>query len=113
LETAPTFRLRNAGEYAHAAAGEIEEAIGREERPDVLMMAWPYMDEMAIRALRAFKGDRLVYVGDGSGGCTANDGFHDEVDTYWERSGVVGIPQWEGIHDGMYLYQRAAPKPRP
>lgn len=42
-----------------------------------LMLCWPpYDDSMAQRALALYRGARVVYIGEGAGGCTGDDGFH-------------------------------------
>lgn len=88
----------------------------------VLMFNWPgYMDAWPTWCLRAFKGSRVIYIGEGSGGCTADNDFHEELQENWrhidnidtmssnvaaEGSWYHDIPQWAGIHDSMHLYVR-------
>ena len=75
--------------------------------PDVLMMIWPPYDRpVAKDALDAFKGNKFIYVGEGSGGCTGTDDFHDQLEEEWDESEVIHIPQWEHIHDNLFLYTR-------
>ena len=74
---------------------------------DVLLLIWPpYEDSMAIECLREFGGNFLVYIGEGNGGCTANDAFHDCLDEQWEEIDCLSIKQWNGIHDHLMLYTR-------
>lgn len=79
------------------------------QHPDAtLLLCWPPMGEpMAYCALREFQGQHVAYVGEGGGGCTGDDEFHDWLDRHWTLSTVVGIPQWNGIHDRLFLYRRA------
>src|SRR5258708_22788797 len=44
------------------------------KHPDrALFLCWPpYEDEMAYHTLQAYQGQRLVYIGEGEGGCTAD-----------------------------------------
>jgi len=73
----------------------------------VLMMVWPpYDSPMATEALKAFKGNKLIYVGEGHGGCTGNDCFFDILYDNWELIEKVHIKQWYGLHDSLYLYVR-------
>lgn len=100
-----------------------------------LLLVWPPMSDMAAMAANEFwhrGGERLIYVGEGPGGCTADDIFfarlgeepwcrrcdwpdsdtsepHDcpkQVTQRWRRVEAVYIPQWEGIHDALFVYER-------
>lgn len=74
---------------------------------DVLMLIWPpYNDPLANNALKSFKGSSLIYIGEGSYGCTGDDNFHCALDNEWEEVEEVDIPQWAGLHDRMYFYNR-------
>lgn len=73
----------------------------------VLMMCWPpYNEPVAAEALAAFKGDRVVYIGEGEGGCTGDDTLHKAFETEWELDAIVATPQWPALHDGLFLYRR-------
>lgn len=98
-----------------------------------LFICWPpFNDGVAARALRAYweaGGQRVAYVGEGNGGCTADDEFHmllgdcycDDDDCLHQQPmfqvvSHVYHPSWEGIRDCLYLAERmqpAPPKPRP
>jgi hypothetical protein len=69
---------------------------------EVLLCAWPYMDDTLAKACAAWGSARpIVYVGEGSGGCCASDaffqGFVDDKD-----GPVIELLTWWGIHDGVY-----------
>jgi|APSaa5957512622_1039677.scaffolds.fasta_scaffold49918_3 hypothetical protein len=73
---------------------------------NVLMMVWPdYQSLMATEATQKFKGSKMIYIGEGYSGCTGSDCFHEELNK-WEEVERIDIPQWEGIHDSLYLYTR-------
>jgi uncharacterized UPF0146 family protein len=73
----------------------------------VLFLYWPpYDSPMATESLSAFKGDKLIYIGEGEGGCNGDDRFFDMLSEYWLEKKVVVIPQWWGIHDRLFLYCR-------
>jgi GNAT superfamily N-acetyltransferase len=96
---------------------------------DVLLIIWPpYECDMAANAVKLFKGNKIIYIGEGSGGCNANDdffgtlggnwqevdkigkGYWKKVDPYdWEREidSEAQIPQWPGINDTISFYQRS------
>lgn len=72
-----------------------------------LFLCWPPYDKpMAKNCLCVFKGDYLVYIGEGYDGCTGDDEFHIELEKKWEEINVINIPQWFGIHDYMCIYKR-------
>jgi hypothetical protein len=75
----------------------------------VLMMSWPsYGDSFAVNALQAFKGDKFVYIGEGQGGCTANDDFFELLENEWDFDwdNRIDIPTWHHINDCICLYTR-------
>lgn len=76
--------------------------------PDrTLLLCWPAYDtQFADDCLRHYTGRRVVYVGEGEGGCTGDDAFHDRLGRDFELVGDVDIPQWFGIHDRVWLYER-------
>ena len=74
-----------------------------------LMLCWPpYGEQMAMDALRRYHGNHVIYIGEGAYGCTADDTFHSELTTKWSLVEELEIPQWWGVHDSVYVYQRAA-----
>lgn len=81
------------------------------QHPDrALMLCWPpYDTDMAVEALAAYQGDRLIYIGEGFGGCTANDAFFQRLDNEWHEEEWFSIPQYECINDYLALYTRVVP----
>lgn len=74
-----------------------------------LFLCWPpYSTPMAHDALCAYAGDTVLYVGEGSSGATGDDAFHEELEDNWHEleDEYVSLPQWPGIHDGLYVYKR-------
>jgi hypothetical protein len=72
-----------------------------------LFLCWPpYKNSVAYKCLKTFKGDFVAYIGEGHGGCTGDDGFHEELEKSWKTMKVVHIPQWSGIHDRLEIYKR-------
>ena len=88
-----------------------------------LFLNWPpYDSEMATNCLRRWirgiKRDRrsgehepaqhVFYIGESEGGCTADDRFFRIL---WEQFTVhsVDIPQWDGIHDRLYIAKYKLP----
>lgn len=91
-----------------------------DEHPDsVLMMLWPgYNVDWAADALRRYRGDMLIYAGEGMGGCTADDDFYELLERDWKCLATSGQHvTWWGIHDALNAYVRKqrildAPKER-
>lgn len=77
-----------------------------------LFLSWPpYAQPMAHEALLRYTGSTLVYIGEGEGGCTGDDGFHEELERNWERTHDISLVQWYGLHDVLEIYdRRPAPK---
>lgn len=78
------------------------------EYPDRnLLLCWPPYDEpMAVNCLRAYKGKVLAYIGEGLGGCTADNQFHDLLEDDFECVERIDIPQWDGLHDFLSIWKR-------
>lgn len=74
---------------------------------NVLMTVWPnYKENYAAEALRAFKGDKLIYIGEGLSGCNADDEFHTILDKEWDKKVRIPIPRWWGLRDYLHIYTR-------
>jgi hypothetical protein len=93
-----------------------------------LLLCWPmYGAEWSGEAVDLYDGDTVLYVGEGASGCTGDDRMHallgepacwhdeDEVCEHdWPTAKFrevdsVDIPQWSGIHDRLYVYERVRP----
>lgn len=74
----------------------------------VLFLCWPEYDtSQAHDALKNFRGDKVIFVGEGWGGCTGDEEFFNLLGEEWdERDPWIEIPQYNGIHDYMSLYTR-------
>lgn len=83
----------------------INKALSRR----TLLLCWPYMDSMAVEAAQEYRyrgGQTLVYIGEGHGGCTADDAFFKELSLFWTLADEIPIPQWDGLHDELQVYTR-------
>ena len=80
------------------------------QHPDrTLFLCWPPMSDMAESCLQHYPGRTVIYIGEGDGGCTADDAFFARLEAEWDEVVDLAIPQWEYIHDALTVYQR---KPR-
>jgi SAM-dependent methyltransferase len=90
----------------------VDVQLGDAETFDVpadltLMLCWPpYRGAMASRALARYRGDRVIYVGEGYQGCTGDDTFHEMLAEAWHPIVRYAIPQWDGLHDDVSVYVR-------
>lgn len=48
----------------------------------------------------------MLLIGEGNGGCNADDELFQRLADEWEEIGDFSIPQWPGIHDYIALYRR-------
>lgn len=77
------------------------------ETDEALMLCWPdYKEDWSAEAVEFYRGKTLVYIGEGSGGCTGNDRLHELIYTGWEMVDDCWLPQWPGIHDSLEIYNR-------
>lgn len=72
-----------------------------------LLMIWPdYGVGWAADALDAYAGRYVLYVGEGSGGATADDRFHELLEKRLEEHLVVPLPVFNGLHDRLMVWRR-------
>ncbi|MBI3544420.1 MAG: class I SAM-dependent methyltransferase [Deltaproteobacteria bacterium] len=85
-------------------AGGPERA--REHGDAALLMVWPpYESTMAAEALAGHGGSRVFYVGE-LRGRTADDSFHEALDSRYRLEKEIPIPRWPGFNDGFFVYVR-------
>jgi SAM-dependent methyltransferase len=91
--------------FFHVQEGDVAKAAECPNR--TLFLCWPpYSEDMAHRALLAHAGQTVIYVGEGQGGCTGDDAFHELLESSFECIETVHIPQWYGLHDWMSVWRR-------
>lgn len=72
-----------------------------------LFLCWPpYASRFAHDMLLVYRGEHVIYIGEGPGGCCANDEFFEHLDTHFIQSREYQIPQFAGIHDLLKVYRR-------
>lgn len=84
--------------------------VSVKEHPDAaLLLCWPpYDTDMAVAALSAHMhycdNPSVFYVGEGMGGCTGSDDFHEVLEDNFEKVSMVRIPSYSGVRDNLYHY---------
>jgi hypothetical protein len=92
--------------YHSVQTGDHEKAAEHPER--ALMLCWPsYGASFAKQALHHYRGDTVVYIGEGEGGCCADDRFHRILARDYEDEGrsPFHVTYW-GIHCEMAVWRR-------
>jgi hypothetical protein len=102
-----SFYGQKVGKYYYVQSGEEDRIL---DHPDSdLMLIWPPYDarmaEVCLDHWEAGGGKYLFYVGEGDGGCTGTDAFHERL-AYLDLVERLALPQWDGIHDALYIYRR-------
>lgn len=96
-------------EYGHLVAYHQVEPMHRVRwralADHTLFLCWPPMSKMAQRVLSRYRGSRVIYVGE-QDGCTGTPHFHIALERHWHQVERIEIPQWYGMHDGLYVYER-------
>jgi hypothetical protein len=75
-----------------------------------LFLCWPPHDDdsASYAAVRAYRGDLLLYLGGGPGGPTGTARFQAELELNWSMVEQVAVPNWPGLQDRLSVYQRNA-----
>ena len=78
---------------------------------DIVIISWPYMDSHAYNTIKQLHRVNpkalIVYIGEGCGGCTANDDFFHHfkeiTDDDLFNNISANFEQWDGLHDYVAL----------
>lgn len=85
------------------------------EAQDIVLCWPPYSTDVGYKiAKNMLPGQRLFYCGEGMGGCTGDDDFHnliDDTEEFMEHEDINALLnsvhcQFEGIHDTWYVYTK-------
>ncbi len=86
---------------------DAESATEKYKNIDILLIPFPeYNKDWAYNALKKFKGDSVIYIGEGRGGCTADDQFHEYLDKEFEEISRDHMLQFNGYHIGIFINKR-------
>lgn len=72
-----------------------------------LFLSWPPMDDAGTRILRAYKGSRVIFIGESEGGCTGDEELFEVLAKHWAEAASRVPVQWNGLHDVVTVYERA------
>lgn len=92
--------------YVGVCAKDCAEAVAL--HPDrTLFLSWPpHGQDVGARILLAYKGNRVIYVGEGRGGGTGDDEMHEILDQDWTEAASRLPVQWWGQRDRVTVYER-------
>lgn len=83
----------------------VESAAMHPDR--TLLLSWPPCDRPdGVEVLRAYRGNRAIYIGEPQGGCTGDDDLHAELESSWEELASHTPVQWDGLHDVITVFGR-------
>lgn len=92
------------GLFFDVAKAELE--VVRRYPDRTLFLCWPpFRSDVALRTLRSYKGQTVIYVGD-DGRDSATPQFHAELASGFSRVRVVDLPRWPGINDRLEVWRR-------
>ncbi len=96
---------RQPGTFFDVARADCE--IARMHPDRTLFLCWPpYDSDVALRTLRSYKGETVIYVGD-DGHDAGTPQFCTEMATHFTLIQVVDIPRWPGMNDRLEVWQRS------
>lgn len=106
-DIAPGTNAYHDGEALHCdviTLDGIEAAALHAER--TLLLSWPPMTSDGAAIVRAYRGDRVIYIGEGESGCTGDDELHELLAKQWREVADHTPIQWDGIHDRITVHER-------
>lgn len=71
-----------------------------------LLMCYPPDGDMAVRALKVYRGKWLVYIGEGRGGVNANSEFFDILEKDWIVEQVEELDPYPMCFERMYILRK-------
>eukprot|EP00055_Hartaetosiga_balthica_P004912 m.13649 g.13649 ORF g.13649 m.13649 type:complete len:292 (+) comp4180_c0_seq1:1-876(+) len=75
-----------------------------------LLMVYPPPGNMAYNCLDQYKGDVIVYVGEGRGGVNANSRFFDKVEEEFDCVLIEPVEPFSKCYEKMFVLWRKAPR---
>lgn len=82
------------------------DAVKKYRDAEVLMSIWPPMDCMAEEALKEFKGNMFIYIGDKNFELTGNYGLLEELLMNWKPIIIIKLLHFTNVEDYLIIYKR-------
>lgn len=93
--------------HAPVTAGDAAEVAALHGQGRTLLLSWPpYDDPIGVNVVRAYTGDRIIYIGESDGGCCGDDALFEEFRTNWVEIAEHRPVQYIGMHDYVTVYDR-------
>jgi hypothetical protein len=111
-DLAPPGAKRNAWHRRGRPWTEVQAAsaasAARRHGGRTLVLCWPPYDDDAASygALRAYRGDTLVHIGERDEGATGSVRFHRELRLNWSVAEELELPHWPRLRDRLMVYRR-------
>ena len=87
-----------------------EAAVLAAQWGSALLTVWPmYGRPWTGEFLKAYLdagGRTVIYVGEDRDGCAGDETFHDLLQVHFSEVQRIDIPQWYGIYDHLWIYER-------
>ena len=92
--------------YAEIGAKDCAQAVAL--HPDrTLFLSWPpHGQDVGARILMAYKGKRVIYIGEGRGGGTGDSEMHVILDRDWTEVDSRQPVRWWGVNDRVTVHER-------
>jgi hypothetical protein len=83
-------------------------AAARRHPERSLFLCWPPYDDDAASyaALRAYRGETVIHVGEQGEGATGSVRFHRELALNWTLAEELDLPHWPRLRDRVMVYRR-------
>jgi hypothetical protein len=83
------------------------EAVALSDPARTLLLSWPpYDSSVGHDVIAAYRGGRIVYVGEGSYGCCGGEDMWELLDQDWVEVASHRPVQFYGLHDYVTIYDR-------
>lgn len=76
-----------------------------QDQYDTLLLAWPRPTYDTF-ALRIFRGNFVIYIGELDGGCNSQEDFFDKLDKNFILIGKIDIVKFMSLNDIVLIYKR-------
>lgn len=94
--------------YHEVKIGEMEEWVPQ-NTDRTLFLCWPnYNTPFAHDCLKLYQengGKKVVFIGEGEGGCTGDDAFFSLLERDWELELIDDIYQWDHLNDRITIHK--------